>query len=189
MKNFMRLAIIGLSGIVVSAASAANMPGVDVTAKEKGSGKVVYQGKTDRAGKFTTATLAAGKYELAFRSDEPQGFQVALGGTKSAKQMKAKDGLAFDVEIAPASKVTGKVTVVPLTAAQQLGMAKANKNVRIIKGKRHVWVRGEIGSHMGGKWVPEDEAEVVNTKASRGNAAEGLQRMQDLGGQGAASGR
>ena len=189
MKNVFHLSILALSAIVVSAASAASKVPVDVTAKEKASGKVVYQGKTDGGGKFTTATLQPGKYVLELRSNEPQGFQVALGGTKTAKQIKAKDGLAFDVEIAPASKVTGKVTIVPLTAAQQLGMAKANKNVRMINGKPHVWVRGEIGSHMGGKWVPADEAEVVNAKAGRGNASEGLQKMQDMSGQGAAVGR
>ncbi len=188
MKNVLRLCAVTLSALVVSAASAAKTATVDVTAKEKGSGKVVYQGKTDRGGKFTTATLPAGKYLVEFRSTEPQGFQVALGGTKSAKQLKAKDGLAFDVEVAPASKVTGKVTVVPLTAAQQLGMAKANKNVRIINGKRHVWVRGEIGSHMGGKWIPEEEAEAVSSKESRGRASEGLQKMQELSGQGAMGG-
>ena len=188
MKNVFRLGVVALSAAVLSAASAANMSSVDVTAKEKGSGKVVYQGKTDRGGKFATTTLQPGKYVLELRSNEPQGFQVALGGTKSAKQVKAKNGLAFDVEIAPASKVTGKVTVVPLTAAQQLGLAKANKNVRIINGKRHVWVRGEIGSHMGGKWVPEEEAEVVNSKDYRGRAGEGLQKMQELSGQGAMGG-
>jgi hypothetical protein len=155
MKNVLHLSILALSALAVSAASAATAASVDVTAKDSASGKVVYQGKTDRAGKFTTATLPAGKYLVEFRSTEPQGFQVALGGTKSARQVKAKSGLAFDVEVAPASKVTGKVTVVPLTAQQQLGLAKANKNVRIINGKRHVWVRGEIGSHMGGKWVPK----------------------------------
>ena len=189
MKNSLRICAVILSGLVVSAASAANMSGVEITAKEKQSGKVVFQGKTDAAGKFATSTLQPGKYLVELRSNEPQGFQVALGGTKSAKQVKAKDGLAFDVEVAPASKVSGKVTVVPLTAAQQQAMAKSNKNVRIIKGKRYVWVRGEIGSHMGGKWIPEEEAEAGNPNASRSNAGEGLQRMQDLSGQGQASGR
>lgn len=189
MKNTLRVAIVTLSAVVVSAASAANASGVDVTAKEKSSGKVVYQGRTDAGGKFASPTLQPGKYVVELRSNEPQGFEVALGGTKTAKQVKAKNGLAFDVEIAPASKISGKVTVVPLTGAQQLGLAKANKNVKMINGKPHVWVRGEIGSHMGGKWVPADQAEAVNTKASRGDATEGLQRMQDLGGQGAASGR
>ena len=189
MKNLLRNTLLILSAFVVTAALGANMPGVDVTAKEKRSGKVVYQGKTDAGGKFATATLQPGKYVVELRSKQPQGFQVALGGTKSAKQVSAKNGLAFDVEIDPASKVSGKVTAVPMTAAQQQAAAKANTNVRIINGKRYVWVRGEIGSHMGGKWVPEEEAMAVNPNSSRKDAAEALQKMQDLGGQGAASGR
>ena len=188
MKNVLRLGVLALSALFVSAASAAATAPVDVTAKEKGSGKVVYQGKTGAGGKFTTSTLQPGKYVIEFRSSEPQGFQVALGGTKSAKQMKVKSGLAFDVEVAPASKVTGKVTIVPLTAQQQLGLAQTNKNVRMINGKPHVWVRGEIGSHMGGKWIPADEAETVNTKGARRDAGEGLQKMQELSGQGTGGG-
>ncbi|HSH40233.1 MAG TPA: carboxypeptidase-like regulatory domain-containing protein [Chthoniobacterales bacterium] len=189
MNNSLRNTFLILSAYVVTTASAANMSGVDITAKEKRSGKVVYQGKTDAAGKFATSTLEPGKYLIELRSKEAQGFQVALGGTKTAKQVNAKDGLAFDIEIDPASKVSGKVTGTPMSAAQQQATAKNNKNVRIINGKRYVWVGGQIGSQMGGKWIPEEEAEAMNPNASRRNAGEGLQRMQDLGAQGGAPGR
>ena len=189
MKNLLRNAFVILSVFAVTTSSGANMSGVEITAKEKRTGKVVYQGKTDNAGKFATSTLQPGKYLIELRSKQPQGFQVALGGAKSAKQVSAKDGLAFDVEVDHAAKVNGKVTAAPMSAAQQQAAAKANKNVRIINGKRYVWVRGEIGSHMGGKWIPEEEAEAVNPTGTRSSAAEGLQKMQDLSGQGAASGR
>ena len=189
MKTLLRNTILGISAFAVASAFAANMSGVDITAKEKKTGKVVYQGKTDGGGKFATSTLPPGQYLIELRSKEAQGFEVALGGAKTAKQVNAKDGLAFDVEVAPASKVSGKITPAKMTAAQQQAAAKANKNVRMINGKPHVWVRGEIGSHMGGKWVPADQAEVVNTKTGRGNASEGLQKMQDMSGQGAAVGR
>lgn len=189
MKNLLRNILPILFAFATTAALGANMAGVDITAKDKKTGQVVYQGKTDAGGKFATSTLQPGKYVVELRSKDAQGFQVALGGAKSAKQVNAKGGVAFDVEVAPASKVSGKVTAAQLTAAQQQAAAKTSKNVRIINGKPHVWVRGEIGSNMGGKWIPADEAQVVNTKADRGNAAEGLQKMQDLSGQGAASGR
>ncbi len=58
-----------------------------------------------------------------------------------------------------------------------------------MNGKRYVLVAGEIGSQMGGKWVPEEEAVAVDSKGSRRNAAELLRRTQDLSGQGASSGR
>ena len=188
MKNPLRNTLLILSACVVTSASAANMSGVDVTAKEKRSGKVVFQGKTDAGGKFATTALQPGKYVIELRSKQPQGFQVALGGAKTAKQVGAKDGLAFDVEVDPASKLTGKVTGTPMTAAQQQATAKSDKNVRMINGKRHVWVRGEIGSNMGGKWIPEDEAQAVNTKRTRGDAADNLRAIQDQGGQGPPAG-
>ena len=188
MKNPLRYTLFILSAFVVTAAFGANMSGVDITAKEKKTGKIVYQGSTDAGGKFATSILQPGKYVIELRSKQSQGFQVALGGAKSARQVNAKNGLAFDVDVAPASKVSGKVTAAPVSAQLQAA-GKANPHVRIINGKRSVWVRGEIGSHMGGKWIPEEEAEAVNTKAGRANAAEGLQRMQDLSGQGAAVGR
>jgi hypothetical protein len=184
MKNPLRNTLLILSACLVTSASAANMSGVDVTAKEKRSGKVVFQGKTDKAGKFSTAALQPGKYVLEFRSTQPGAFQVAMGGPKAAKQVSAKDGVAFDVEIEPASKVSGQVTGTPMTAAQQQAGAQNDKNVRIIKGKRHVFVRGEIGSQMGGKWVPEEEAQKVNPNRTRSDAAESLRNVQDQAGQG-----
>lgn len=160
---------------------------VQVTAKEKASGKVVYQGKTAANGKFSTSQLSAGSYLLEFASLDGSGFQVALAGAKNAKQTKSKgQGLAFLIEVAPASKVSGQVTPTPATAQ---AATKSNANVRVINGKRYVWVRGEIGSHMGGKWIPEDEAVATNPTGAKRSATETLTRMQDLGGQGAASGR
>ena len=185
MKNAIRN-LLFLSAIFTAAAAyGAGLAGVDVIAKEKAGGKVVYQGKTNAAGKFTTSTLAPGSYVVEFRSKESAAFQVAMGGAKSATQAKAKAGLAYDVQIAPAAKLSGTVTAL---AAQAVAATKGtNPNVKIINGKRYVFVRGEIGSQMGGKWVPEEEAGVANKNETR-DSRDMLRSMQDLGSQGGTGG-
>ncbi len=168
---------------------AATSVAVDVTAKEKASGKVVYQGKTGTGGKFATKSLTPGSYVFEFASKDGAGFQVALsGGVKSAKQIKAKGAsLAFAVEVGGAAAVSGQVT--PMKDVPVAANAKSSANVKIINGKRYVYVRGELGSNMGGKWIPEEDAGATNPDGSKRNAGDFLTKMQDMGGQGAASGR
>ncbi len=159
---------------------------MNVTARDQG-GKVVYRGTTDKAGKFSTPQLAPGKYVFEFAGKGNSGFQVALAGPKSAKQTKGSGaGLAFNVDVAPAAKVSGQATG---AAGVAQGNEKLPPNVRIINGKRYVLVSGELGSNMGGKWIPEEDAHSSNPNSTRKNASEFLQRNQDMGGQGAASGR
>ena len=181
LRNFLYFGLLSAA----STAFAASSPTVDVIVKEK-AGKVAFQGKTGAGGKFATATLPAGSYTFEFTAKDGSAFQVALAGAKSTRQSKKnpKSGQAFDVEVAPASKVSGQVTAAAATAAN----AKSNAGVKIINGKRYVWARGELGSHMGGKWVPEEEATAVGKGDGRGSA-EMLRSIQDMGNQGAASGR
>ena len=181
MKKAIRNLLFLSAIFTAAAASGAGLAGVDVVAKQKAGGKVVYQGKTNAAGKFATSTLPPGSYVVEFRSQESAAFQVAMGGAKSAKQAKAKAGLAYDVEIAPAAKLSGEVTAIATKAAAVSNAASSN--VKIINGKRYVYVRGEIGSQMGGKWIPEEEAGVAN-KNERRDSSDMLRSMQDLGNQG-----
>ncbi len=180
MKNTLRNILLVLAILTASTAHGAGMGGVDVTAKDKG-GKVVYLGKTDSGGKFSTPTLSPGVYVFEFRSKQAAGFQVALAGPKTAKQTKGSGaGLAFSIDVAPAAKISGQVT-----AAQSAVKAgeKLPPNVRIIKGRRYVLEAGELGSNMGAKWVPEEEARARDPNAGR-NSREFLQRTQELGSQG-----
>ncbi len=173
--------------LFLAGTSLARAAGVEVTAREKASNKVVYHATTKAGGKFTTGTLTPGSYVFEFTSQDGSGFQVALAGAKTAKAIKSKNsGLAFAVEVASANKISGQITPTQATAAA--AGAKSNANVKVINGKRYVWVRGEIGSNMGGKWVPEEDAEKTDPNASRRSATEGLRRVQDLGGQGAVPG-
>ncbi len=191
MKNMVRNGVVICALLLASVAyGATSDAAIQVTAKEKASGKVAYRGKTDAAGKFSAGTLAPGAYVFEFQANQAATLKVALAGAKSVKQAgTSKEGLAFDVDVAAGKNVSGQVTATPMQGAQAAAARANNKNVKVINGKRYVFVRGEIGSQMGGKWVPEEEAVAVDSKDSRRSAAEILRRTQDLSGQGASSGR
>lgn len=187
MKNF-ALVLSFICVVALGAPSQAASPtAVEVIAKEKAGGKVVYHGQTGANGKFATKSLAPGSYVFEFASKDGSGFQVALAGAKNARQVKAKGAsLAFAVEVGSASAVSGQIT--PLKGTAVVANAKSNANVKVINGRRYVYVRGETGSHIGGKWIPEEEAEATNPTGSKRSASEMLTKMQDMGGQGGSPG-
>ncbi len=187
MKTFTPIASFACALLFASLGFGAANPGVEITATQKATGKVVFKGETGAGGKFATPKLDPGSYTFQFVSKSGAGFQVALAGTKSAKQLKGpKSGVAFAVEVGSASKVSGQITAT--AAATTVAAAKDNPNVKIIKGKRYVYVPGEIGSNMGGKWIPEEDAVKTDPNRSRRNAVEDAQRIQDLGSQGGVPG-
>lgn len=181
MKTFASFVCLACTLFFTNFADAVTNAAVELTAKDKASGKVVYKGETNAAGKFSTSALAPGTYTFQFTAKDGAGFQVALSGAKSAKQIKGpKSSVTFAVEMASTNKVSGRVTATPATAATG---GKNDPNVKIVNGKRYVFVRGEIGSNMGGKWIPEEEARKSDPNRDRRNATEATQRIQDLGSQ------
>jgi len=178
----------------VAPAFGGNMSALVVSVKKPG-GAPAFTSRTDANGNFTTGNLAPGSYMVEVRSQkaaEMKGkmFSVVIaGGKHQVKQAGipgekfAGGGVGMSVEVAKSGSLRGQVS----TSAQTVAAAEQS-NVKIINGKRHVWVRGEIGSNLGGKWVLEEEATVPG-QVRRGDASESLRKMQDLGGQGAASGR
>ena len=51
--------------------------------------------------------------------------------------------------------------------------------VKVINGKRYVWVPGPIGSNMGGRWVEEgSEAAALSVSNKKGNDGEVLRKLQ-----------
>lgn len=60
-------------------------------------------------------------------------------------------------------------------------MEKVRANVKVMNGKRFVWVPAPIGSHMGGKWVEEGSEEaVLSTSNKKGGDGEVLRIRQNL---------
>jgi hypothetical protein len=146
-------------------------PSVHITVKQKPGGKIVKQIKTDANGNFALGSLPAGAYTLEFRSQKPtdvrdKQFSIAIDGTKtSGKQSVAGNslagGVALNVEVGPAAKVTGQVATGP-TAAQK---------------KKMVFMPPMVGSNMPGRWVEEGSPEEI---ASRSRGIISKDRIQNL---------
>ena len=193
MKNPLRNLLLVLSAFVVSAASGANIPGLDVTVKK--GGKSLFKGKTDTSGKFATGTLEPGSYNVEIKapgSMNLKGQQLAIlvkPGKEAPLQSTANgahlnSGVAMTVELAKATSLSGQVTQSGRVAAESSkapeGYEKVKANVKVINGKRHVWVPAPIGSNMGGRWVEEGtEGAALSTSNKKGGDAEVLRRVQD----------
>ena len=174
----------------------APLGGIDVVVKK--SGKAVCHARTDAAGSFATPTLEPGSYSVEFRSDKGpdlKGRQVSISvaaGKGTPRQAGSpgehlRGGVAVNIDVAAAAKLSGQVTLGGASVSQAdapapKGMEKVRANVKIINGKRYVWVPAPIGSNMGGKWVEEGTAEArLSTSNKKGEDAEVLRQIQDQG--------
>lgn len=149
------------------------------------SGKVVFAGKTRADGTFATGTLAPGSYVVKFTSGSPEvksgNFALAtFAGKKkvtanlvSGKQF-VNGGVGMKIDVANGSNITGSIA----NANSNADMGDAT--VKIIKGKKFVWVKnGEIGSHMGGRWV--EAGSQANERNSHKISNDDVRQIQDKG--------
>ena len=174
-----------------AAHGAPTVRGIDVVVSK--DGRIAYQGKTDASGAFTTAPLDSGAYVVEFRSSKMAGNKVSLVAAGGKKKMIADSipgeklgggGVAMKVDVAASSKIAGQVSLGGLpkqvAAVEEKGTEKVKANVKIINGKRYVWVPGPIGSNMAGRWVEEgSEAAALSTSNKKGGDEEVLRRIQD----------
>ena len=178
--NTLRRSFVLSSLTIIGAAALASaaLPSMDVTVSDS-AGKLVYQGKTNPQGLFTTKELAPGNYVVRFNEKSAKGGPYALvvsAGTKkvvansvAASQLSA-GGVSMRVQAKKATSVTGQVAEAshPTTSTNASGHG-SNAKVKYIDGKKFVWVQGELGSNLGGRWVdansPEGrQVEGVDTK-------------------------
>ena len=194
MKSPLRIVIASIAAVVVASVHGASVPGLDITVKK--DGKPVYRGKTDASGSFSTANMEPGAYSIELRSPKTlnlKGQQLAISviaGKQKPRESKAdgghlQAGVAMTVEVPRPAKLIGKVNSIGALAAQPTGPVPAGyervkANVKVINGKRHVWVPAPIGSNMGGKWVEEgSEAAALSTSNKKGGDAEVLMDIQE----------
>jgi hypothetical protein len=153
---------------------------MDVTVSNSG-GKLLYKGKTDVKGAFATKTLAPGNYVVQFNSKSSKGGPFAVVVSAGKKKVTAesvpsakfaKGGVAMRVEVDKAMSLVGQVADVGQITLENgdQANAKGNGKVKYINGKKYVWVEGNLGSNLGGRWVeansPEGQrVENVSTKA------------------------
>ena len=199
--NFPRLllATCALALVAVGASAAPGTVSFDVLVKQKPNGTSVFQGKTDSRGNFATPPLNAGSYSVEFRSKQAAAMKgreitIAINSGKgestqsTAPADKFASGVAMNFEIKKPTKLTGQVgaDAGAEAVASSKGPVVAG-SVKIINGKRFVWMPPELGSNMGGKWVPEGSPGAPKANVQRGNR-DTLQRMQDHSGQGSVPG-
>ncbi|MGH7938897.1 MAG: carboxypeptidase-like regulatory domain-containing protein [Bryobacteraceae bacterium] len=139
---------------VASLASAA-VPAMTVTVSNS-AGKLMFKGKTNAAGLFSTKSLAPGSYVVQFNSDSSKGGPYALVIGAGKKKVVAdsvpaskfsKGGVAMRVEVSKAMSLTGQVSDAAANTTA------SNGKVKYINGKKFVWIEGAMGSNLGGRWV------------------------------------
>ena len=193
-----------LTVLLAGTAFGATMPPIDVIVRDQSGGKVVHKGKTDAGGSFATPEVPAGKYSVEFRSGKvkpaPGAMSFVVSAGKGPAQQAAapaerlSGGVAVTIDVKKAASVSGRVApAAAKSAAAAAGVEWKQGDplvpgaLRIIKGQRYVWMPAEMGSNMGGKWVPEGTPGAPRANTTRGNQ-DGLRKMQDMAGQGAVPG-
>ena len=196
MKIPLRSLLVAAALALVPVAQSANVAGLDVFVKK--DGKPIYKGTTDASGSFASGNLEPGSYSVEFRAPKSlslreQTVAISVSTGKGAPRQSTTDGkymqagVAMTVDLAKAGKLTGKVSssagVADRSGPAPEGYEKVKANVKVINGKRHVWVPAPIGSNMGGRWVEEGtEGAVLNTSNKKGGDAEVLRHIQDQAG-------
>jgi hypothetical protein len=188
-KVLLAVAVVMAAATSVSSASVA---GIDVTVKK--DGKAVSRARTDASGKFATGAIDPGAYNVEFRAANgaalaKQQFAISItAGKQPPRQANAAGkhlggGVAVNVEVAKPSRLTGTVTPAGAAVAEKkavpAGYEEVKANVKVINGKRHVWVPAPIGSNMGGKWVEEGTEGAALRTNRRSGDEQMLRSIQD----------
>ncbi|MEO6870674.1 MAG: carboxypeptidase-like regulatory domain-containing protein [Chthoniobacterales bacterium] len=169
LRRFLFLfALLGAASLVSAA-----VPPMDVTVSNS-AGKLLFKGKTDAQGVFTTKSLAPGNYVVQFKSKSSKGgpYTLVVGAGKKkvvAESVPAskisKGGVALRVEVSKAISLSGQVAEAgQTTMAASAGSDKSNAKVKYVNGKKFVWVQGELGSNLGGRWVDANSPEGRNVQ-------------------------
>ncbi len=168
--------------LVFVASSAFAIPPLDVTVSGANSGRVSKM-ITKSDGTFATGSLASGSYVVEFRSHSAalandQFLLVLRAGKKTVisnaipgKQFTA-GGAAVRMDLKNGTAITGQVA-----SERELSKAK----VRMVNGKRLVWVESKTGSNVGGQWVEESALREPNASYLSNDT---VREMQERGSQG-----
>jgi hypothetical protein len=169
MKNLVHsLSVSILLAITSTVFAATGIPALDVTVSNAG-GKLAFKGKTNASGAFATGTLEPGNYVVQFNSKDSAGMKqgqylvVVSAGKKKVTadgvegEKFVEGGVAMKVDVASGLKITGQVA----KAGQPIASASGAK-VKVMNGKRYVWIGPEIGSQMPGRWVEEGSSDAAS---------------------------
>src|ERR1700730_5803445 len=127
------------------------------------SGKVAFKGATNASANFATANLAPGNYvvQLHSKSETLKGNQYLLVVSAGRKKVIADavpgekfngGGVALKIAVQSGFRITGQI------ATDQMSASGLGQKVRVIDGKRYVWVRAHTGSNLADHWAEEGVA-------------------------------
>lgn len=156
------------------------IPGIKVIVSDA-SGKVAFKGVTKADATFATGSLPAGDYVVQFGSTraELKGnhyLLVVSAGKKKviadavAGEQFAGGGVAMRLKVEPGLQIAGQV------ANQESTLVTGLTKVRVINGKRYVWVQSSLGTNLGPHWEAEDVANRNNVSIL---SHEKMRQMQD----------
>jgi hypothetical protein len=175
---------------VVATAAYGGVPSMNVIVSDA-SGTVAFKGATKANATFATANLAPGNYVVQFQSKSGalKGNQYLLVVSAGTKKVIADAvpgekingaGVAMRITVEPGLKITGQV------ATDQALAAAISGKVKVINGKRYVWVKGRTGSNLGDHWEEEGLATAQNVATM---SFDRLRRIQDASFEGSMLGR
>jgi hypothetical protein len=152
--------------LVVATAAYGGVPPVNVIVSDA-SDKVVFKGTTNVNATFETGNLRPGHYVVQFNSKaaDLKGNQYLLVVSAGKKKVIADavpgerfngNGVAMRVTVGAGLKITGQV------ATDQVMASAGSAEVKVINGKRYVWVKARTGSNIGDHWEEENLAPGYN---------------------------
>ncbi|MGZ4966143.1 MAG: carboxypeptidase-like regulatory domain-containing protein [Chthoniobacterales bacterium] len=182
MKNCFRNLLLSLSLAAAASVYGAGMPSVGVTVSDA-AGHVAYKGRTNAGGTFATGKLAPGDYVVQFSSAGAPAGNYALVVSAGKEKTVAEavpgtkfggGGVAMRIKVGKDMNVTGQLSTGKAGAVA--AKAGSTTQVKIVNGKRYLWVGPETGSNIGGHWVEEGSPEAQNlTRLNK----QGVQSLQD----------
>ena len=160
MTHMIRNALLSL--LVVASAAYGGVPSMNVIVSDAG-GRVAFKAATDANATFATANLVPGNYVVQFHSKSAavKGNQYLLVVSAGRKKVIADavpgeklngNGVAMKVTVGSGLNITGQV------ATDQVVAWAGSAKVKVINGKRYVWVKARTGSNIGDHWEEENLA-------------------------------
>jgi hypothetical protein len=156
------------------------VPAMDVTVFDA-SQKVVFKQSIKPEGAFATGNLRPGNYVVQFntRSDAVKNnhyLAVVSSGQKKVIAATVRGekfmggGAAMKINVEPGMHISGTVAAEPAEARGD------GPIVRLIDGKRYVWVESRVGTNFGPHW---EEQGIANASNVSSLSEEKMRQLQD----------